>query len=80
MDSPNSQTVWITLIAGCVQVVLALIARADRNTKHNDTTAKIEVVRNDVNGKMSELLRVSGDARQAVGNLAGRAEEKANPS
>jgi len=28
------------------------------------------------NGKMQQLLKVTGDAREAKGNLAGRAEAK----
>jgi hypothetical protein len=38
---------------------------------------KIEVVRKDVNGKMQQLLNVTGDAREAKGNLAGNLEGRA---
>ena len=37
---------------------------------------KIEVVRNDVNSKMSELVRTTGEAEKAKGNLEGRAQLK----
>ena len=37
---------------------------------------QLEEVHKTVNGKMEELLEVSGNAREAIGKLAGRAEEK----
>ncbi len=43
---------------------------------HSETKAAIEIVREDVNGKMAKLLQVTGDAKKAEGNLEGRAELK----
>jgi len=37
---------------------------------------KIEVVRTDVNSKMSEMLRISGEAERAKGVLEGIAQNK----
>ncbi len=37
---------------------------------------KLEVVRKDVNGKMTELIETTGKAERAKGNLEGREELK----
>lgn len=72
----------IIFIAGGIQTVLLAVVTAalkvwtDRN--HAETQRSIEVVRQDVNGKMEKLLKVTGDAREAEGRLAGRAEERAD--
>jgi hypothetical protein len=93
-NAATSPAVWMaaigvigTFLAGVVQIMLALINRSERNAQHEVVTAQnraiaanVETVRQDVNGKMAQMLQVSGDAREAVGNLAGHAEEKANPS
>jgi len=73
----NSPAVWMVAIGQLGTIILALINRRRSDEQHRQTQAKIEVVRGDVNGKMQELLDVTGDAREAKGNLAGRAEEKA---
>lgn len=44
---------------------------------HQETRAAVEVVRQDVNGKMAEMMQLKGEAEKAKGNLEGRAEEKA---
>jgi hypothetical protein len=90
----NSPAVWMaaigvlgTFLTGVVTIVLALISRSDNAARHAEVTQqnaavaeKVETVRQDVNGKMAQLVQVSGDAREAKGNLEGHAEEKANPS
>ncbi len=74
----------ILIIVGAIQTVaLAIVAAAvkiwgDRN--HRATQASIEVVRNDVNGKMEKMQEVIRTAALAEGKLAGRKEEKNNPS
>ena len=74
----------IIFIAGGIQtVLLALVAAVlkmwgDKN--HAATQASIEVVRNDVNGKMEHMQEIIKTAAIAEGKLAGIAEEKANPS
>jgi len=68
--------VWTTAILGVVQIVIALINRSTRNSQHAEIAASVEVVRQDVNGKMSQML----DAREAKGNLQRHADEKENPT
>ncbi len=74
----------ILIIVGAIQTVaLAIVAAAvkiwgDRN--HRDTQASIEVVRHEVNGKMEKMQDVIRTAALAEGKLAGRKEEKNNPS
>lgn len=72
----------IIFVAGAVQtVLLAIVAGVlklwgDRN--HAATQQSIEVIHRDVNGKMAELIKVTGQAEKAKGKLEGAAEEKAN--
>jgi hypothetical protein len=37
---------------------------------------KVDIIKVDINSRMTELLRISGDAREAIGKLAGKAEQK----
>jgi hypothetical protein len=70
----------ITLTGVIVSKIIDIIDRRASERlaamRHEETTGKIEVVRNDVNGKMQQLLETSGDAREAKGKLDGVAEEK----
>jgi outer membrane murein-binding lipoprotein Lpp len=50
------------------------------HTKMDQTSSEVKDLTSQVNGKMNRLLEVTGDARQAIGNLAGHAEEKAGVS
>lgn len=50
------------------------------HTKMDETDTKVVNLATIVNGKMDRLLTVTGDAREAIGNLAGHAEEKADVS
>jgi hypothetical protein len=78
-----SDPVILGFIGGVQAVALAAIAawlRRGQDDNHKATQASIEVVREDVNGKMEKLLKVTGESEKAKGNLEGRAEEKANPS
>lgn len=52
-------------------------SRREAKEQHSETNQKLEQVKAGVNGQTAALLKVTGDARQAVGNLAGRAEQKA---
>lgn len=84
MESPlNSPLVWVaafgflgTFAVQICQLLIVIISRNERNSQHAETSRSIEVVRQEVNGKATEALRVSGDAREAIGNLAGRAQER----
>jgi len=74
----------VLIIVGAVQTIaLAVVAAAvkiwgDRN--HAETKQAIEVVRNDVNGKMEKMQEVIKTAAFAEGKLTGIAEEKSHPS
>ena len=76
----------IIFVAGGIQTVLLAIVAAllkiwgDRN--HAATQGAIEVVRNDVNGKMEKMQEVIKTAAIAEGRLQGKAEaeEKSHPS
>lgn len=82
-----SDNVTLALIGGFQTVALAVIAawlkhgqedaKQAQIDNHLETKAAIESVHKEVNGQTEKLLQVSGDARQALGNLQGRAEEKA---
>ena len=84
---PMTDPVLYALISAGQAVALAGIAawlkrgqlQAQQKSEehHAETQQAVETVRQDVNGKVAELLRISGDAREAKGNLEGRAEEKA---
>ncbi len=84
MNPVDSVAIWLAVIAQIGAIILALINRkgikdqaVKSDDQHAETKVKIEEVRRDVNGKMQQLLQVTGDAREAKGNLAGVAEEKA---
>lgn len=77
----------IIIVASSVQTVaLALIAAAmkvwsDRQDAHHIATqASIEVVRQEVDGKMEKLLQVTGENEKAKGIAQGHTEEKNHPS
>lgn len=46
------------------------------NKNHRKTTNDIEIVRNDVNSKMTQLLKVTGESEKAKGKLEGIQEGK----
>jgi hypothetical protein len=66
-----------TFLAGLVQIALAIINNNQRNSQHADTSAKLDDVKRGVDGQTDALLRVTGSAQRAIGNLEGHAEEKA---
>ncbi len=61
-------------VIGMIQVVLVAFLAYLSNRNHRETRAEIEVVKNDVNGKMEKLLTVTGQSERAKGNLEGRSE------
>lgn len=63
-----SDVVTIALIAAVPGVISSILAYL--------THEKVEVVRKDVNSKMAELVKTTGEAEHAKGNLEGRAELK----
>ena len=67
----------IVAVGSAVNALLQIYSNRQRNDQHATITKAIETVRQDVNGQTAQLLQVSGDAREAQGNLAGRAEQKA---
>lgn len=78
----NNPLVWIAAIGAVSTMVQSWINsraitrnRDEANNNHAETAAKIAEVKQDVNGKMQELMSVSGDAREAIGKLAGAKEE-----
>jgi hypothetical protein len=83
MSDPVSIAIIVSIQTVCCAAIAAWLKHGQdaigqrQDDHHRETTAGIEVVRQDVNGKMSQLLKIQGDARQAVGNLEGHAEEKA---
>jgi outer membrane murein-binding lipoprotein Lpp len=48
------------------------------HSKMDQTSSEVKDLTSQVNGKMNRLLAVTGDAREAIGNLAGHAQEKAD--
>lgn len=78
-----SDPVQIALIAAGVSLfpaVLTFLNGLRQRENHLESMAKIEVVRQDVNGKMEKMQEVIAVAAKAEGKLEGKAEEKANPS
>jgi len=55
---------------------LAAWLKRGNDANHRDTQGQIEVVRQDVNGKMADMLKLKGEAGEAKGH----ADEKANPT
>jgi len=81
-----SDATIVVVVSSVNSLLLAILAAfvkiwSDRqNENHRETTKAIEVVRNDVNGKMEHMQEIIKTAAIAEGKLAGIAEEKANPS
>ncbi len=81
-----SDATIVVIVSSINSLLLAILAAmvkvwSDRqNSNHVETKQAIEVVRNDVNGKMEKMQEVIKTAAIAEGRLEGRAEEKANPS
>ncbi len=66
----------IAIVPATLSAVFSYLNGRRQVAQHIETKAAIEVVREDVNGKMAKLLQVTGDAKKAEGNLEGRAELK----
>ncbi len=81
-----SDATIVVIVSSVNSLLLAILAAivkmwADRqNANHMETKQALEVVRNDVNGKMEKMQEVIKTAAIAEGKLAGIAEEKRNPS
>ena len=76
MDATTG-AVWIAAITGVVQVVQLFVARSTRNSQHIDTTRQLDAVKRGVDGQTDALLKVTGEAQRAIGNLEGHTEAKA---
>jgi hypothetical protein len=83
----NSPAVWLaaigvlgTFLTGIVQIIMTIINRSERDSQHADTKAVLSDVKRGVDGQTEALLKVTGDAQRAIGNLEGHAAEKADPS
>jgi len=78
------QLALIALAATIVPSILTFINGLRQQQNHQAVEAKliavsnkVDTVHDDVNGKMEKLIKVSGEAEKAKGNLEGRAEAKA---
>ncbi len=67
----------VGVVVSAAQVVSLAAIKAWQDRNHAATQASIEVVRNDVNGKMEKMQQVIKTAALAEGNLQGHAEAKA---
>jgi hypothetical protein len=70
-----SDPVIISIVTGSQAIVLAIITYL-QNKNHRENLVATEVVRKDVNSKMTEMNRVIAEAALAKGKLEGRAEQK----
>lgn len=68
------QLALIGLMVVIVQGFFTYITNKKQDANHAETGKKLDEVKSDVNGKMNQLLKVNGDARQAQGKLEGLAE------
>ena len=74
-----SDLVLVSIISaspGIITAILSFLNGRRQEKNHQENKAALEVVRQDVNGKMQQLVDVSGEAKRAEGNLEGRAELK----
>jgi len=76
--SDQVEVALIVAVGSAVNALLQIYSNRQRDDQHAQTKQAIEEVRKDVNGQTAQLLQVSGDAREAKGNLVGRAEQKAH--
>ena len=63
----NNPLVWIAGITGLFNTIQSLINAQNIKSNHQDIKADMKTVSENVNGKMQELIDVSGDAREALG-------------
>ena len=72
------QIALISMIGGSVAsigpIVIAILNLRRNKQYHDATSRSIEVVREDVNGKMAQLLKVTGESEKAKGKVEERAE------
>jgi hypothetical protein len=66
----NNPLVMVAAIGGLANVITTIIS-------HRRTSDRLDTIKIEMNGRLSELLKVQGDARQAMGKLEGIAESKA---
>jgi hypothetical protein len=72
-----SDPVEIALIVAASSVIPSFLTYLNGRASLRRSEAmkqQIAIVHDDVNGKMEQLIQVSGDARQAIGRLDGLAE------
>lgn len=68
----------IISVVGSLTTTLGIIVVAWLNTRHNKAiNNKVDEYHKDVNGKMGELLRVTGEAEKAKGVKQGSEENQA---
>lgn len=60
---------FLTALGG---LILQLLSFYEGRTRGHALAQKLEVVHQDVNGKMAQLLETTGAQREAVGEAAGR--------
>jgi len=76
MQPWEATPVWLAGFALLTVVVNSFVSILQAYFQHKESMMKLHEVKENVDGKMDQLLMVQGNARQAVGNLAGRAELK----
>jgi hypothetical protein len=72
----DQTSIWLAVIALVGTFLTGIFNTIQNYFRHKETMRQLEEVHKTVNGKMEELLEVSGNAREAIGRLAGKAEEK----
>jgi len=83
MEAANYVPLWVALIITLPAIInaigsLMLNAKLKRTEDHVvETKAKVTELEKNTNGRLDELLKLTGESSEAKGNLAGRAEAKA---
>ena len=73
----ESTPIWLAGFALLTVVVNSFVSILQSYFQHKESMGKLHEVKENVDGKMDQLLKIQGNAREAIGNLAGKAEQKA---
>ena len=82
-EAANYIPIWVAIIVTLPAIInaigsLMLNAKLKRTETHVvETKARVSELEKNTNGRLDELLKLTGDASEAKGNLAGRAQAKA---
>jgi hypothetical protein len=68
----------VAAVPGIISTILSFIIKYKQGINHQEVSDRIDVLESNTNGKMNQLLEVTGASEHAKGVLEGKADERSS--